>query len=153
MRGPTVSPRDFASRILEVKLPKLYYVPFPIEQKYYPNMLKWTHSNAVTLEKIGHDAAVAFAEALRSSNQEEFEQKYRYYNHVERRIGSTISRAPSPICSVPGSRAEQPRGGGAMDEWLTEPSKIGLLASGGAPNLHLIAGALCAFYERRRASK
>ena len=38
-----------------------------------------------------------------------------------------------------------------MDEWLTKPSKIGVLASGGAPNLHLIAGALCAFYENKRS--
>ena len=37
----------------QVRLPKLYYVPFSIEDKYYPNMLKWTHSNAVMLEKIG----------------------------------------------------------------------------------------------------
>jgi NTE family protein len=38
-----------------------------------------------------------------------------------------------------------------MDEWLTQPSKMGLLASGGAPNLHLIAGALCALYENKRS--
>ena len=38
-----------------------------------------------------------------------------------------------------------------MDEWLSKPTKIGVLASGGAPNLHLIAGALCAFYENKRS--
>jgi NTE family protein len=38
-----------------------------------------------------------------------------------------------------------------MDEWLKESSKIGVLASGGAPNLHLIAGALCAFYENKKS--
>jgi NTE family protein len=76
---------DLRRRRPEVKLPKLYYVPFTIDQKYYPNMLKWTHANAVTLEKIGHDGAVAFAEALRSGDRETFEQKYRYYNHVDRR--------------------------------------------------------------------
>ena len=48
-------------------------------------MLKWTHSNAVTLEKIGHDAAVAFAEARQSNNKEEFDQKYRYYNYVKQK--------------------------------------------------------------------
>jgi hypothetical protein len=47
-------------------------------------MLKWTHSNAVTLEKIGRDAAVAFDEARRSRDQDEFERRYRYYNHIER---------------------------------------------------------------------
>jgi NTE family protein len=67
----------------EVKLPGLYYVPLRIDEKYYPNMLKWTHSNAVTLEKIGREAAVAFAEAWQSGNREAFEKKYRYYNYVE----------------------------------------------------------------------
>lgn len=38
-----------------------------------------------------------------------------------------------------------------MDEWFNKPTKIGVLASGGAPNLHLIAGALCAFYENKRS--
>lgn len=66
---------------LNVKLPGLYQVPLPIEQKYYPTMLKWTHSNAVTLEKIGYDAAVSFADAI---NQDpNFEQNYRYYNKVK----------------------------------------------------------------------
>jgi NTE family protein len=36
-----------------------------------------------------------------------------------------------------------------MAEAATENPKIGLLASGGAPNLHLIAGALCALHERK----
>ena len=76
---------DLRQTMPEVKLPKLYYVPFSIDQKYYPNMLKWTHANAVTLEKIGHDGAVAFAEALRSGDGQAFEQKYRYYNHIDER--------------------------------------------------------------------
>ena len=38
-----------------------------------------------------------------------------------------------------------------MDEWLAQPSRMGVLASGGAPNLHLIAGALCAFYENKKS--
>ena len=46
-------------------------------------MLRWTHSNAVTLEKIGHDAAVAFAEARQ--DKEEFDRKYRYYNYVKQK--------------------------------------------------------------------
>jgi NTE family protein len=67
-----------------VKLPKLYYVPFAIEEKYFPNMLRWTHSNAVILEQIGHEAAVAFAEAWQSNNKEEFDRKYRYNNYVDK---------------------------------------------------------------------
>ena len=68
----------------EAKLPKLYYVPFDIDQKYYPNMLKWSHANAVILEKIGRDAAIAFAAAWRAGNPQAFEDRYRYCNYVER---------------------------------------------------------------------
>jgi predicted acylesterase/phospholipase RssA len=32
-------------------------------------------------------------------------------------------------------------------DWWSQPSRKGVLVSGGAPNLHLAAGALCAFYE------
>jgi NTE family protein len=38
-----------------------------------------------------------------------------------------------------------------MAESATLRPKMGLLASGGAPNLHLIAGALCALYERKKS--
>jgi NTE family protein len=38
-----------------------------------------------------------------------------------------------------------------MAESATVRPKMGLLASGGAPNLHLIAGALCALYERKKS--
>jgi NTE family protein len=34
-----------------------------------------------------------------------------------------------------------------MADWWQETSKLGVLTSGGAPNLHLVAGALCAFYK------
>lgn len=67
-----------------VRLPKLYYVPFDIDSKYYPSMLKWSHSNAITLEKIGHDAAIDFARASRAGNRQAFEDKYRYCNFVAR---------------------------------------------------------------------
>jgi predicted acylesterase/phospholipase RssA len=32
--------------------------------------------------------------------------------------------------------------------WQSQPSRLGITVSGGAPTLHLAAGALCAFYER-----
>lgn len=47
-------------------------------------MLKWTHSNAVVLEKIGRDAATAFATASRTASRQAFEDKYRYCNYVKR---------------------------------------------------------------------
>ncbi len=68
----------------QVRLPKLYYLPFDIDKKYYPSMLKWTHSNAVVLEKIGRDAATAFATASRTASRQAFEDKYRYCNYVKR---------------------------------------------------------------------
>ena len=40
-----------------------------------------------------------------------------------------------------------------MADSVAEHPKIGLLASGGAPNLHLIAGALCAFHQDKREFK
>jgi predicted acylesterase/phospholipase RssA len=33
-------------------------------------------------------------------------------------------------------------------EWVSQPSRIGVVVSGGAPTLHLAAGALCAFYDK-----
>jgi NTE family protein len=89
----------------DVKLPKLYRVPFPmIDKKYYPNMLKWNHSNAVALEKIGRDAAVLFDEARRSVNQEEFERKYRYYNQVEQEPRFNDFARPFAHLFAPGQR-------------------------------------------------
>jgi predicted acylesterase/phospholipase RssA len=68
----------------QVTLPKLYYVPFDIDREYYPSMLKWSHSNAVILEKIGRDAALAFAAASRAGNRQAFDDRYRYCNYVAR---------------------------------------------------------------------
>ncbi len=68
----------------QVRLPKLYYVPFDIDRSYYPRMLSWSHANAVVLEKIGRDAAIAFAAASQAGNQQAFEDRYRYINFVER---------------------------------------------------------------------
>lgn len=65
----------------KIRLPALYRVPLAIDRGYYPTMLKWTHANAVTLERVGRDAAVAFADAM--ADGAEFEQRYRYYHHVE----------------------------------------------------------------------
>ncbi len=63
-------------------LPKLYRVPFDIDPRYYPNMLKWSHSNGATLQGIGHDAAAGFAAALLAGDDEALEP-YRFYNYVK----------------------------------------------------------------------
>jgi predicted acylesterase/phospholipase RssA len=64
------------------RLPKLYRVPFDaIPKAYYPEMLKWTHSNAVTLQRIGHDAATTFADVLQSGDAQALEA-YRYHHYV-----------------------------------------------------------------------
>ena len=64
-----------------------------------------------------------------------------------------ISYAPSPICSGARPEGQAIRGETLMAEPVAEHPKIGLLASGGAPNLHLIAGALCAFHEDKKDFK
>ena len=38
---------------------------------------------------------------------------------------------------------------GAGSNWVSQASRVGVVVSGGAPTLHLAAGALCAFYERQ----
>ncbi len=166
----------------KVDLPPLYRVPLPVPEKYYPAMLKWSHSNAVTLEKIGYDAAVAFADAMK--NEREFEQKYRYYNEVEKNDrlqrfsrlfapmferGAATALAGSPptppaTAPTPAAPARAAPAGQAPPDppknpsaaaaptpagWWEAPSGMGVLASGGAPNLHLVSGALCAFYENK----
>lgn len=89
----------------EIRLPALYRVPFAIDREYYPTMLKWTHANAVTLEKIGRDAAVGFADAM--ADGAAFEARFRYYNHVEENDRlKRFSRLLTPMFAYPGAPAD-----------------------------------------------
>jgi NTE family protein len=95
----------------EINLPPLYRVPFTIDPKYYPTMLTWTHKNAVTLEKIGYDAAITFADAM--AHDTAFNDKYRYYNHVEANDRlRRFSRLLAPMYERPGP-GSSPAGGSA----------------------------------------
>ena len=97
-----------------VKLPALYRVPFAIDPKYYPKMLKWTHSNAITLEQVGHQAAIDFVTAM-SGDQQAFEDKYRYYRHVEKNDRLTrFSRLFEPMFEI-GSRGAAASEGQVQD--------------------------------------
>ena len=148
------------------KLPALYRIPFSIDKTYYPEMLKWTYSNAITLQKIGYDAATAFTDAWRADDI----QKYRFYNYVEAPGRMSACLRPFPALRVreevrdqrineavaeQRQRAQEMRErpaaarNGEEAEWWSRPSRLGVLASGGAPNVHLVAGALCAFYEKQ----
>jgi predicted acylesterase/phospholipase RssA len=76
-------------------LPRLYRVPFDvppcdIPSPYYPQMLEWTHDNAVTLEQIGYCAAKKFAVVLQSDLQA-FETSYRYARRREARSGQFLT--------------------------------------------------------------
>lgn len=89
----------------KIPLPALYRVPFAIDRGYYPKMLKWTHANAVTLEKVGYDAAVAFADAM--ADGAAFEQRYRHYNHVEENDRlQRFSRLLAPMFGRAGGRRD-----------------------------------------------
>jgi predicted acylesterase/phospholipase RssA len=73
-----------------LKLPRLYRIgfdspPCEILPAYYPQMLEWTHANAVTLERIGYCAAREFATTLRSRAFVEFDALYRYAGRLEDR--------------------------------------------------------------------
>jgi len=61
-----------------VKVPKIYYVPFPIPAKDASRILDWSYSNAVSLWEIGHEAADKFCTVLQYGNQNDLEA-YRYY--------------------------------------------------------------------------
>jgi predicted acylesterase/phospholipase RssA len=72
-----------------LKLPRLYRIPFDLQPceippAYYPQMLEWTHANAVTLERVGYCAARQFAGRL-VRDDPEFETLYRYVGHLEDR--------------------------------------------------------------------
>jgi hypothetical protein len=45
-------------------LPPLFFLPFRIDESYYPTMLNWTHDNALKLHDIGYTAAKPLAEIL-----------------------------------------------------------------------------------------
>src|SRR5271155_5350551 len=68
-----------------------------------------------------------------------------------KKIGTTISYVPSLIFSEAGEQGRAGRGRRSMAEATTAHPKMGLLASGGAPNLHLIAGALCALHKQKNS--
>lgn len=72
-----------------LKLPRLYRIPFDfppcqIPPAYYPQMLEWTHANAVTLESVGYCAARQFVAGLLRADAE-FERVYRYAGRLEDR--------------------------------------------------------------------
>jgi NTE family protein len=98
----------------EVRLPKLYRLPFSIDSGYYPNMLKWTHSNAVKLQEIGRTAAKNFADAMASDVGDAFERDHRFYRwtEIQDRIQEFMRLFPS---------LRLPDGGGAE---TTQPARM-----------------------------
>jgi predicted acylesterase/phospholipase RssA len=74
----------------ELKLPRLYRIPFDrppcqILPEYYPQMLEWTHANAVTLQHVGRCAGRQFADALPQRDDPAFQARYHYAERLERR--------------------------------------------------------------------
>ena len=83
----TINPPLGSNAALE--LPRLYRIPFDappcaIPSAYYPQMLEWTHANAVTLERIGYCAATEFAQTLKF-READLDARYRYAGLLEDR--------------------------------------------------------------------
>lgn len=68
----------------ETRLPKLYRLPFAIKSDYYPEMLKWTHSNAIELQRVGREAAIKFSDHLQAGADAVFDEQYRFHRWVEK---------------------------------------------------------------------
>jgi predicted acylesterase/phospholipase RssA len=74
-----LSELDATSRdALGGQLPPLSFVPFDVKESYYPSMPKWTHDNAVTLQKIGYDTARPVADLLQRQDWATLRTRYRY---------------------------------------------------------------------------
>lgn len=65
-------------------LPPLYRISVPLGDYPRTEILKWTHSNAVALQKIGRCAATDFADVLLSGDKGALEQ--RRFWHMAPRI-------------------------------------------------------------------
>ncbi len=153
------------------RLPPLYRIPVPLKDYPRAEILKWTHSNALALQEIGRRAATGFADVLLSGDKDELE-RLRFFNLKEDDNGWDIMQI-TRILSVELER-QTLRAGGERQKprvvthsargrtgpasaflprtdanWWEHRSGLGILVGGGAPNLQLSAGALCAFYENK----
>jgi NTE family protein len=150
-------------------LPRLYRVEFPMDGHSPVDMLKWTHSNAVALKKIGYRAVEKFADVLLDEHGDL--EKWRHWkvdksgrdvevtkmlevlfgklkrgkdaNETEKAKATLAATHPR---AVTGTAQVQPAA--EKEHWWKASSHLGVLVGGGAPNMHLSAGALCAFYEK-----
>jgi predicted acylesterase/phospholipase RssA len=153
------------------KLPRLYRIPIELDKPYYPRteILKWTHSNAVALQKIGRRAATEFADVLLSGDKKKLEE-HRFWHVAANNSGwdvlDMLRDAVVELKAKPTKMRRDAKGTDAkrMDargtdargtdargtdaNWWSRESGLGVLIGGGAPNVHLSAGALCAFYEK-----
>jgi predicted acylesterase/phospholipase RssA len=57
-------------------LPPLFFLPFKVDESYYPTMLKWTHDNALKLHDIGYTTAKPLAEIVQQGNLAALEADY-----------------------------------------------------------------------------
>jgi len=136
------------------RLPPLYRISVPLGDYPRTEILKWTHSNAVALQKIGRRAATDFADVLLSGDKAALEQQ-RFWRMTPNDSGWDVMKLHKALfigleMNKQGKktpRVVRRRVPGA--DWRSEYSDLALLVGGGAPNLHLSAGALCAFYENK----
>jgi NTE family protein len=152
------------------RLPPLYRIPVSIEPSYFPRMLEWTHGNALELDARGFAAAAPVADAVCRAPGErgvtglEAALAPWAFGRVVDRVfvdapaspPRSLSR-PRQVCARLGAlepagpaRARKTPTAGRRASARTDGARrerIGLLVSGGAPTMHLAAGALGAFHD------
>jgi NTE family protein len=151
------------------ELPRLYRIPIPLGDYPRTEILKWTHSNAIALQRIGQRAATEFADVLLSGDKGALEQRRFGKTDFKDRsvpknrndqVGEFLStllkelKTPTARLGYPADTSgyfdgDSPRGDVPTAVWQKRPTGVGVLLGGGAPEMQLTAGALCAFAEKK----
>ena len=145
------------------ELPRLYRIPIALDDYPRTEILKWTHSNAIALQRIGRRAATEFADVLLSGDKSALEQR-RFgktdSKHRNDQVGEFL-RTLLKQMKTPTQRSgysadssvyfdgDSPRGDVPFEVWRKRISRVGVLLGGGAPEMQLTAGALCTFAEKK----
>jgi NTE family protein len=145
------------------ELPRRYRIPIPLGDYPRTEILKWTHSNAIALQRIGRRAAAEFADVLLSGDKGALEQR-RFgntdFNNRNDQVGEFLStllkqvKTPTTRLGDPADTGGyfdggSPRGDVPFAVWQKRITRVGVLLGGGAPEMQLTAGALCTFAEKK----
>ncbi len=146
------------------RLPKLYRIPVHLGDYPRTEILKWTHSNAIALQRFGQRAASAFADVLLSGDEDALE-KHRFWSMDRAKPGDVArlldtlfnqleaKKTPLVGFGFPADTDDSSNAGYPRDVpvsvWQKRYTGVGALLGGGAPNMQLVAGALCVFADNK----